>query len=140
MRYLKIKTAMKMKRYFLIMIALLLIVQAACIKKPDADATPATTTQPLLSLLKNNYTFSMFYNALLRTGLDKMLQGKGQFTLLVPDNDAFARSGITQDSLAKMDTALLHKVIGYHIIASDIPYAAIPRSIDYQFKSITGLP
>jgi uncharacterized surface protein with fasciclin (FAS1) repeats len=129
---------MKKNRYFLIAITWLLILQTACVKAPDAMPQTQTNSRPLLTILKNNYAFSMFYSALQRTGLDKTLQGKGPYTLLVPDNDAFANSGISADSLAKIDTATLKKLISYHIIPLSVAYAGIPQTIDTPYPTLAG--
>lgn len=126
--------------YLLIAGILLLGIQAACVKEPQTALPQVTSSQPLLSILKNNFSFSMFYTALARTGLDKTLEGKGPFTVLVPDNDAFAASGISADSLSRIDTATLKKIISYHIIPESIPYASIPQTIDFTYKSLVGLP
>lgn len=132
---------MKNKRYFFIAIGLLLGLQMACIKKPDVLPQPVNdNNRPLLSILKNNFNFSMFYGAVQRVGLDKTLEGKGPFTVLVPDNNAFAASGISADSLARIDTATLKKILLYHIIPQSLPYNALPQAIDYTFNSQAGPP
>lgn len=131
-----------MKNSYLLIagVFLLLGIQAACVKEPQPTSPQATGSQPLLSVLKNNFSFSMFYTALGRTGLDKTLEGKGSFTVLAPDNDAFTASGISVDSLSRIDTATLKKIISYHIIPSSIPYASIPQTIDFTYKTLAGLP
>lgn len=128
---------MKNKCYMLIVIAAWLL-QAACVKAPDAVPQAKTEDRPLLTILKNNYAFSMFYTALQRTGMDKMLETKGPFTLLVPDNNAFAASGISTDSLLKMDTASLGKLVRYHIIPAGITYAGIPQTLDTPYPTLAG--
>ena len=133
---------MKKQKYLLLPLLLLLIsMQMACLKKPDESVTPVSQDdQPLLTILKNNYSFSMLYSALQRTGLDKTLAGAGPFTLLAPDNDAFARSGINADSLAKIDTATLKKLIGYHIISASVISSSVPQSIDFKYPTLAGTP
>lgn len=129
---------MKNNRYLLIAVAWLLILQTACVKAPDAVPQAQTANQPLLTIIQNNYAFSMFYTALKRTGLDKTLQGKGPYTVLIPDNNAFATSGISADSLAKIDTATLKKLISYHIIPMSVAYAGIPQTIDTPYPTVAG--
>lgn len=127
---------MKNNKY-LIAIVLLFSTQLACVKNPDA-IPQSQTNRPLLTILKNNFSFSLFYSALQRTGLDKTLEGNGPFTILAPDNDAFTLSGISADSLARIDTSTLKKLIGYHIIPENISYASIPQTIDFAYKSLAG--
>ncbi len=120
---------------------LLLLLISACVKEPaDVPQVNPGDNRELLTILKNNYNFSMFYNALQRTGLDKMLEGDGPFTVLVPDNTAFATSGITADSLARMDTASLAELLRYHVIPAHIDYAAVPQAIDFPYTTVAGLP
>ncbi|SDD77896.1 Uncaracterized surface protein containing fasciclin (FAS1) repeats [Mucilaginibacter pineti] len=129
---------MKNNKYFLIAIAWLLILQTACVKAPDAVPQAQKDDRSLLTIIKNNYAFSMFYTALQRTGLDKTLQGKGPYTILVPDNNAFVSSGIGADSLSKIDTATLKKLISYHIIPMSVKYAGIPQTIDSPYPTVAG--
>ncbi|GAA4312375.1 hypothetical protein GCM10023149_07710 [Mucilaginibacter gynuensis] len=131
---------MKNNRYFLITLVLLLALQAACVKKQDAVPPPVTDSRSLISILKNNFNFSMFYTALQRVGLDKTLEGKGPYTLMVPDNNAFAASGINADSLARIDTAKLRKLLLYHILPQSLPYKAMPQAIGVTFTTMAGLP
>ena len=110
----------------------------ACVKEPAAPPKPVTDDRPLLTILGNNYSFSMFYSSLQRTGLDKMLDSAGPFTLLAPDDDAFNRSGITPDSLARIETTTLRTLIGYHIIRSAVPYEAIPQAVGTKYPTVAG--
>jgi uncharacterized surface protein with fasciclin (FAS1) repeats len=128
---------MQQNKYLLIILLLL----SACVKEPIAP--PKVTgngDRPLMSILQNNYNFSMFYSALVRTGLDKTLEGEGPFTVLVPDNNAFAVSGINTDSLAKMDTATLGNLLRYHIIPANVSYSTIPQAINTPYTTLAQLP
>lgn len=129
---------MKHHLYLLLIFFLMTVSQVACVKEPSEQ--PLLQGQPLLAILKNNYNFSMFYNSLLRTGMDKLLEGSSQMTLLVPDNNAFAASGISNDSLAKMDTATLGKLVRYHMIPGKTDYKSIPQTINFPFQTVAGLP
>lgn len=120
-------------------ILLLLLLISACVKEPADLPQVNGDDRPLLTILRNNYNFSMFYNALQRTGVDKILDDKGPFTVLVPDNTAFATSGITADSLAAMDTASLAKLLRYHIIPAYMSYATIPQTIGFPYETLAGL-
>eukprot|EP01133_Synstelium_polycarpum_P002880 gene2880-3306_t len=112
--------------------------QVACIKKADPTLDPVPGSRPLLTILKNNYNFSLFYSALQRSGLDKTLEGTGPFTLLVPDNDAFALSGINADSLSRIDLATLQKLVSYHIIGASISYSSVPQTVGFGYKTLAG--
>ena len=104
----------------------------------DPSLTPPQTTQSLLDYLKNNYAYSIFYAGLQRTGLDKQITDSVKLTLLIPDNDAFARAGISQDSVMTMDLTYLRKWIGFHIVQGNIGYDSIPQTVDNVYFSILG--
>ncbi len=104
----------------------------------DESTVPTQAAQPLLDYLQNNYAFSIFYAGLQRVGLDKQITDDKKLTLLIPDNDAFARAGITQDSLLKIDTAYLRKWLGFHIVQGAIAYDSIPETVDNAYFSILG--
>lgn len=124
-----------MKAYQILIVAFLLL-SAGCIKMEEE--TPAKEARPLQAILKNNYAFSMFYSALQRTGLDTVTTSREQYTLLAPDNDAFALSGIDEDSLQRMSDAELKRLIGYHIIKGNYPFSSLPQTIDFPFTSLEG--
>src|SRR6187402_2125814 len=129
---------MTSKQFLLSTGTFLMLALTACVKEPAAPPKPVTDDRPLLAILGNNYSFSMFFSSLQRTGLDKMLDSAGPFTLLAPDNDAFNRSGITPDSLARIETATLRTLIGYHIIRSAVPYEAIPQAVGTKYPTVAG--
>ena len=104
----------------------------------DESTAPMQSSQSLLNYLKNNYAFSIFYTGLQKTGLDKQITDDKKFTLLVPDNDAFGRAGITQDSMLRMDTAHLRKWLGFHLVQGAIGYDSIPQTVDNAYFSILG--
>src|ERR1700754_1561358 len=95
------------KKLMVIAILPALIYLSACTKTystaTDLSLAPQRPSQSLLDYLKNNYAFSIFYAGLKKTGLDKQIEGNTKFTLLLPDDDAFARVNITEDSLLRMD-------------------------------------
>ena len=111
--------------------------------KSSPSVSPAdsagTSGQPLVSNLKDNYSFSLFYYALKKTGLDRGISGTGSYTLLVPDNDAFARDSILGDSdVDKLDTAYLRQWMAYHILPGVITTASVAQTINNAYPSITG--
>jgi len=132
---------MKLKNYITTFLLFsMLFVLGSCVKDFDNQLQPAIPQRSLLTFLENNYSFSIFYQAVKRLGLDKTLDGNDAYTLLVPDNDAFALAGITTESVAALDTASLRKIIGYHIIKGALPYNKIPQTVDYKFTTLTAQP
>jgi uncharacterized surface protein with fasciclin (FAS1) repeats len=125
-----------MKKYILVITAMVLL--SSCLKKDDTVLPPATSLRSLATVLQNNFKFSMFSAALKMAGLDSLASGKGPYTFLLPDDAAFAASGITMDSLQHMDPALLRKILSYHILRGAITTDSVPQTIDYPFTSLDG--
>lgn len=112
--------------------------EPACIKK-EVAVPVNTTSQTLISTLQDNYSFSLFYYALQKTGLDRLLTDTSSYTLLVPDNDAFGRDSILTDSdLNVLDTAYLRQWLSYHILPGAITSASVPQSVNNPYSSISG--
>lgn len=132
---------MKLKKYIITpLLFAVLFSFASCVKDFDTRPEPAVDKRPLLTLLENNYSFSIFRQAIKRLGLDKSLNGTEEYTLLVPDNDAFALAGITTETVATLDTASLRKIIGYHMVKGALPYNKIPQTVDFKFTTLTAEP
>lgn len=132
---------MTMTRYPLYFLLLAVILATGCVHPDKPLPPPPAETRSITTIVKNNYAFSLFYQALQRTGLDRVLDtAAGPFTLLAADNDGFMLAGITADSLAKMDTATLGPWIRYHIIPQYIPTASIPQAVDFTYTSLAGKP
>ena len=83
--------------------------------------------------------FSILVEAVLAARLDGALSGTGPFTVFAPTNDAFAallaELGITKAALLA-DTALLTKVLTYHVIPSRVLKADVP--VGTAVKTLQG--
>lgn len=73
--------------------------------------------------------FSVLSEAVTAAGLEATLRGEGPFTVFAPTKDAFTallgELGITKDQLLA-DKALLTQVLTYHVVAGEVPKAAVP--------------
>ncbi len=73
--------------------------------------------------------FSILVEAVVAAGLADTLSGTGPFTVFAPTNDAFAallgELGVTKEQLLS-DTALLTKVLTYHVVPGTVLKAAVP--------------
>jgi uncharacterized surface protein with fasciclin (FAS1) repeats len=83
--------------------------------------------------------FSILVEAVLAARLDGALSAAGPFTVFAPTNDAFAsllaELGITKQALLA-DTALLTKVLTYHVIPSRVLKAEVP--VGTAVKTLQG--
>jgi uncharacterized surface protein with fasciclin (FAS1) repeats len=94
----------------------------------------------------SNPTFSILVEAVQAAGLVDALSGPGPFTVFAPTNDAFAalltELNITKDQLLA-NTALLTKVLTYHVIAArvlkaDVVPGAQPATLEGENFSISA--
>ncbi|MEI3802670.1 MULTISPECIES: fasciclin domain-containing protein [unclassified Chitinophaga] len=133
---------MKFSRMVFIFLSLVLLSFSACKDDFLKDVTvevPVAPRPSMMDYLKYNYSFSMLYDALLRTGLAETLKDTSKpFTIMAPDNAAFAASGITSDSLGKMDVAYLKELLSYHILPGKLPETSIPVALNNKFLSISN--
>jgi uncharacterized surface protein with fasciclin (FAS1) repeats len=97
-----------------------------------------TLVQPLQSILSNNADFSDFDTLLKRSGLYQRVTGDSSFTVLIPDNAAFAASAISFDSLLRLPPDSLQSFIGYHLLAGSFPTNTIPQTIDNPYTTLSG--
>ena len=83
--------------------------------------------------------FSILVEAVVAAGLVTTLQGPGPFTVFAPTNAAFAallvELNITKEQLLA-DTALLTKVLTYHVVAARVLKAEVP--IGAPITSVQG--
>lgn len=86
-------------------------------------------------------SLSVLVAAVVAAGLVDTLKGPGPYTVFAPTNDAFAalltELGITQDALLA-DTALLTKVLSYHVLPARALKAEIP--FDTLITTVQGSP
>jgi uncharacterized surface protein with fasciclin (FAS1) repeats len=119
-------------------VSFLLLLAVGCIKKETIALTPPDSTAAnLRSLLINNFSFSLFYEAIKKAGVDTLLDNEsGGYTLMAPDNGAFSRSGISADSLRKMSTDDLRKMVLYHVVPGRIGSTGIPQAINFAYPTL----
>ncbi len=70
-------------------------------------------------------TFSTLATALTAAGLIDTLKGPGPFTVLAPTDDAFAKIPAADLTALLADTAKLTAVLTYHVVAGNVPAAAV---------------
>lgn len=116
----------------------LLLIAAGCIKK-ESIPPMASNTASLRDLLTNNFSFSLWYQAMQKSGTDTLLDNNSQgYTIFAPDNGAFFRSGISSDSLGRISAADLRKLVLYHVLPGRISSANIPQNLNYSYASLNN--
>lgn len=128
-----------MKKEIHTLILLLLLITGNACKKDNREIEVLPQMPQLMQLLKTNFQYSIFYHGIVRTGLDKMLDSTGPFTIFVPDNSAFAAMGITaEEVLDTMDQQQLKTLLQYHIVREMLYYQDIPQTVDNPYRAVNG--
>lgn len=93
------------------------------------DKVLLPTTSNLVQVAAANPDFSILVQALTNAGLVSTLSGPGPYTVFAPTNEAFAKLvtelGTTEAALLA-DTALLTKVLTYHVVPAELISSAFP--------------
>lgn len=116
----------------LFIIAMLLGI-AGCNKEveqfPDITV-PQLTGKGLAATIAANTSDSLFYRLVVRSGMVNQLNNLegGQYTVLVPDNDAMIASGFNGAMVNGIPTAMATAIVQYHIIPQKITSAMITAS------------
>lgn len=89
---------------------------------PDSTTTNTTNEFSVLEFIKNENDFSLFYEALSRTGFKDDIGGDGPYTIFVPDNQAFQNflDANNWDSLDDISPSVLGLVVQFHISNSEV--------------------
>ncbi|HMM84522.1 fasciclin domain-containing protein [Azohydromonas sp.] len=112
-----------MPRWLKSLIAVTSVALLAACGGGDDDPKHITAT------VQDTPRFSVLSEAITAAGLEATLRGPGPFTVFAPTNDAFTallgELGVTKDQLLA-DKALLTQVLTYHVVAGEVPKAAVP--------------
>ncbi len=89
---------------------------------PDSTTTNTNNEISVLEFIKNENDFSLFYDALSRTGYKNEIAGDGPYTIFVPDNQAFQNflDVNNWDSLDDISPSVLALVVQFHISNSEV--------------------
>ncbi|HVK46677.1 MAG TPA: fasciclin domain-containing protein [Pseudobacter sp.] len=116
----------------------LLLIMTGCIKE-DGIPPKDSNYSSLRNLIANNFSFSLWYEAMQQAGVDTILDNSSNgYTLFVPDNNAFAKSGISRDSLRRISAAELKKMVQYHIMTGTTISAGIPQALNYGYTALNS--
>jgi uncharacterized surface protein with fasciclin (FAS1) repeats len=93
------------------------------------DRVLLPTDKDLVQLAVGTPQLSILVEAVLAANLQGVLSGPGPFTVFAPTNDAFAsllaELGVSKAALLS-DTALLTKVLTYHVVSGQVLSSGIP--------------
>lgn len=125
--------------------ALSLVAVACSSDEKAADTTVAPTTTVALGTIVDvavsNPDFSILVEAVTAAGLVETLSGTGPFTVFAPTNEAFAAAltalGLTKEQLLA-DTALLTKVLTYHVVPGAVLAADVVTLNGQEVATVEG--
>jgi uncharacterized surface protein with fasciclin (FAS1) repeats len=90
------------------------VVTAAGAQQATAERT--TSSQDIITVLRNAGTFRMFLNVVNAAGYTRVLKGSGPYTVFAPTDDAFSRiPAVVRDSLLR-DKASMEVLIQNHVV------------------------
>jgi uncharacterized surface protein with fasciclin (FAS1) repeats len=118
---------------------LILLIVAGCIKKESIPLPANSVTASLRDLLSNNFSFSMWYSAMQRSGTDSLLENNSEgYTIFAPDNGAFGRAGISPDSLGRIGIEELRRLVLYHVLPGKIASSGFPQRLNYSVTAMSN--
>lgn len=122
-----------------ILLLITVLTGMACQKEVKRNVIDTRSNADLLSLMKINFNFSLFYHALQVTGQDSLFGNGNHYTIWMPDNVAFANIGINlENDLDRMNKDSLRLWVRFHILPGSIPSTDIPRTINSPYTSLSG--
>ncbi len=111
----------------------------SCQKKNIQYIPDRTSAFDILSIMKVNFDFSLFYYAIQKTGQDTLFDSSRRYTVLLPDNNAFSYIGITTtDDLDRIDPDSLKQMVRLHLLPIVVSSTDIPQTINSSYKSVDG--
>jgi len=118
---------------------LLILLLSACTKDKDNTAGSDEINRLTYVIDDNRFNFSSFNTALGRTGYRNMLAQAGPYTVMVPDNNAFAKAGYaTNQQVLTQSAVILNNLVSYHIINGTWELNKLPYQFNQEISAITG--
>jgi uncharacterized surface protein with fasciclin (FAS1) repeats len=119
-----------------------LLFGAVAVPQPAAAASKPPT---IVEIAAGNPNFTTLVAAVQAAGLVDVLNGKRQFTVFAPTNDAFAKLNLNADNIGSLPKDQLTAILLYHVapgerFAADVVSAKQIRMLNKQFAqiSVTG--
>lgn len=127
-----------MRKLYCIVLSASLFVVISC--APDSDYLIDVDYNKVPHIIQDNHYLSTFSRVLQLTGVDRQLDGKGPYTVLVPSNDAFLLDGFGPDQVRTLSPAYLGEVANYHILDGWYELNKLPFLFNQEIISRAGIP
>jgi uncharacterized surface protein with fasciclin (FAS1) repeats len=126
-----------MKRSIYVLVLLLIL--ASCEKNNDTSPENENLNRISYVIADNMFNFSSFNAAMQRTGYITRLAGDGPYTVLVPDNKAFAKSGYSNsDAVIRESGAVLNNIVSYHVLSGTWELNKLPYTFNQELVTDKG--
>lgn len=108
------------------------------VKPPPITASDAVGSQPLLATMRATKRFSTFLRALDKSGVGKLLEGPGPFTVVAPTDDAFAKLSSAERDAWFADKAALAEQVKLHILPAEYRIKFLETRTGNRYKTLRG--
>lgn len=128
-----------MKKIILLLLAGSLLQACTKDKEENAPANEDVINRLNFIIDDNRVNFSAFNAGLSRTSYRLTVAEKGPYTVLLPDNNAFAAAGFDDDmAVLKTSADILNNLIPYHITHGRWELDKLPFKFNQEITSVTG--
>ncbi|MBC9913022.1 fasciclin domain-containing protein [Chitinophaga varians] len=128
-----------MKKY--ILFGLMTATFFSCKKDDDLSAPDKDNNNILYVIEDNKFNFSFFNTALTVTNYGATFREKGPYTVLIPDDNAFQKSGYNSTGdVAKEKGAVLMNMVKYHTLPGQWQLDKLPFRFNQPVTTASGAP
>lgn len=113
-----------------------LVLTTACSEDDSTPMMPQAKT--ITTIVSENQDFSLLKSAVVKANLAETLNGTGPFTVFAPNNQAFAASGISQETINSLSVNELSAILLYHTVAGKIIAANVPAGPNAEVATVYG--
>ncbi|MFC3196692.1 fasciclin domain-containing protein [Parapedobacter deserti] len=112
----------------------------SCEKQDIRLNNPNDTLRPAAEFIRNNYEYSLFSAAIEYAGLVDTLNGRGPYTIMAPNDEAFRRIGISRpEHFQRLGADSVRKLVLTHILAEEMYIEDIPfNTTNNQYTNLMG--
>jgi uncharacterized surface protein with fasciclin (FAS1) repeats len=108
----------------------------SCEKQVVEQATP--TRLSIAKKIASSNDFTILQAAIIKTGLQSVLDSPGTYTVFAPTNDVMTASGLTLEQINLLSTSRLEKILKYHILSSRLFLDDFKPGVYYTEISLAG--
>jgi uncharacterized surface protein with fasciclin (FAS1) repeats len=132
-----------MKKTVITLVAVFVFAFTAVFSPAASPVAAAGGTSTIAQIASSNGSFTTLVAALDAAGLVGTLNGKGQFTVFAPTDEAFAKLGLDASNIGSLPKADLTNILLYHVargerLSGDVVSASRIRMMNGGFVFVSG--